>query len=183
MLVGFLFGDIAINPTHPSCPLVVNPAEIWDYSTSISVNARFYLRCVVELFCWVHKSPFKVIYVIWTNTVVVILNLATISKDNVESFFKKINLEDISHFRGATHTSVLDFRWCLPWVSKPEWIPCLRALSPACNWFLRFTSSATPADLLAASIVAKPVLYPHTCMSHVERNHRNIRLVLAIRDT
>ena len=57
----------------------------------------------------------------------------------------------------------------------------MHAFSPGCNVFLRFTSSATPADLLAASIVAKPVFYPHTCMSHVERNHRNIRLVLTIR--
>ena len=30
--------------------------------------------------------------------------------------------------------------------------PRLRALSSACNGFHRFTSSATPADLLAASI-------------------------------
>ena len=34
----------------------------------------------------------------------------------------------------------------------------LCALSPACNGFLRFNSGATPADLLAASMVTEPFL-------------------------
>ena len=38
--------------------------------------------------------------------------------------------------------------WRLPLVSKPEWISCLCALFPVCNGFLRFTSGATPADLV-----------------------------------
>ena len=29
------------------------------------------------------------------------------------------------------YTSVLDFWWCLPWVSRPDWIACLVASSPA----------------------------------------------------
>ena len=37
-------------------------------------------------------------------------------------FFFKL-LEDIIPFHGATVTPVLDFRWCLPCVSKPGWIP------------------------------------------------------------
>ena len=41
------------------------------------------------------------------------------------------------------------------WVSKPWWIHHLCALSPACNGFLRFTSGATPAHLLAISMAAK----------------------------
>ena len=40
----------------------------------------------------------------------------------------------------------------MPWVSRPRWIPNLCASSPWCNGFLRFTSGATPADLLVASI-------------------------------
>ena len=40
---------------------------------------------------------------------------------------------------------VLDFWWCLPWISKTGRIP--HALSHACNGFLRFTSGVTPADL------------------------------------
>ena len=48
------------------------------------------------------------------------------------------------------------FWWCLSWVSKPEWIPHLHALSPACNWFLRFTSGATSAGLLATNPPAEP---------------------------
>ena len=34
-------------------------------------------------------------------------------------FCFKFFLEDISPFLGATDASVLDFCWCLPWVSKP----------------------------------------------------------------
>ena len=56
-----------------------------------------------------------------------------------------------THTPGLLVTSVIGF--------KPGWIP-----SPACNGFLRFTSSATPADLLVASMVAKPFwsIYLHT---------------------
>ena len=61
-------------------------------------------------------------------------------------------------FCGATDTPVLDFWWCLPWVSKPGWIPHLRALSPVCHEFLRFTSGATPADCIAW----QPAAF-HTC--------------------
>ena len=50
---------------------------------------------------------------------------------------------------------VLDFSWRLPWVSKPEWIPQLHALSPAHNAFLWFTSGATPADLLAVRMATE----------------------------
>ena len=39
----------------------------------------------------------------------------------------------ISPFCGATDTSLLDFWWCLLWVSKPGWIPCLRTFWPGCN--------------------------------------------------
>ena len=60
-------------------------------------------------------------------------------------------------FYGETDTPVLEFWWCLLSVSKPEWaalfvftggIPVTHSL--------RFTSGATPADHLVASIAAKP---------------------------
>ena len=73
----------------------------------------------------------------------------------LQLFFKKI-LEDISPFRGATDTPVLDFWWHLPWVSKLGWIPHLCALSPVCNEFQRFTSGVTPADCIEVSIAAEP---------------------------
>ena len=75
------------------------------------------------------------------------------------SFFYYKFLEDISPFRGATDTPVLDFWRRLPWVSKPGRIPRLRALSPACNEFLSFTSGVTPADFLRS---AKP-FWSTTC--------------------
>ena len=49
---------------------------------------------------------------------------------------------------------------CL-WVLKPVWIPLLGS-SLMYNRFLRFTSCATPADLLVASMVAK-LFHPCTC--------------------
>ena len=57
----------------------------------------------------------------------------------------------INPFCGATDTAVLDFWRRLPWISKPVWIPRLRASSPTCNGVPRFTSGTTPADYLVAS--------------------------------
>ena len=37
----------------------------------------------------------------------------------------------INPFHGTTDTLVLDIWWCLPWVSKPGWIPCM--LSHLCD--------------------------------------------------
>ena len=64
-------------------------------------------------------------------------------------------------FCGASDTPVLDFWWHLPWVSKPGWIPHLHALLPVCNEFLRFTSGATPADLLVANMAVGYIPYTH----------------------
>ena len=72
----------------------------------------------------------------------------------IKSFF--FNLGDVSPFRGAIDTLVLDFWWHLPWVSKPGWIPCLRTSLPAHNRFLRFTSSVTPADCIESCMAAEP---------------------------
>ena len=41
--------------------------------------------------------------------------------------------------------------------------PCLHALSPVHNRFLRFTFGVTSADLLAANMAAEP-FDPHTCI-------------------
>ena len=43
--------------------------------------------------------------------------------------------------------------------------PCLHALLPAYNGFLRFTSGVTPADLLVLSTVAEPFQFTYTCKS------------------
>ena len=60
-------------------------------------------------------------------------------------------LEDISPFCGATDTPVF---WLLVMFAL-GFKACLCALLPAHNRILRFTSGATPADLLAASMAAK----------------------------
>ena len=51
--------------------------------------------------------------------------------------------QDISTFCGTSDTPVLDFWWCLSWVSKPRWIPFVCFLACA---ILRFTFPLTPAD-------------------------------------
>ena len=62
---------------------------------------------------------------------------------------QKKKSEDIVPFCVATDTPVMEFCWCLPLVSKPVWISHLHASWHACRRFLRFTSGATPVDLLA----------------------------------
>ena len=49
-----------------------------------------------------------------------------------------------------------------PWFQSQGGFPHLCALSPVCNGFLRFTSGATPADLLAISMAVE-LFHPHTC--------------------
>ena len=73
----------------------------------------------------------------------------------IETFFYN-TLYNISPFCGATDIPVLDFWWCLLWISKPEWVALFILGRGICfTHTLRFTSGATPTDLLAASMVAK----------------------------
>ena len=76
-------------------------------------------------------------------------------------------LEDTSPLCGATKTPVLDFWWCLLWVSKPEWAVLL-VLSRGIHvtHSLRLTSGATPADLLATSMAAKPISSTYLTCDH-----------------
>ena len=68
----------------------------------------------------------------------------------------------MSPFCGPTDTPVLDFWWHL-WISKPEWAALFALGRGVCiTHSLRFTSGVTPANLLVASMVAKPSL-PHIC--------------------
>ena len=74
---------------------------------------------------------------------------------DISSFFKVFG----RHMSfGATGTPVLDFSWCLLWVSKPEWVLTYlhcrgkRNLHPP-----RSTTGATCANLLAAGITASAV--------------------------
>ena len=69
-------------------------------------------------------------------------------------FFKK-KIGDISHFRGATDTPVLDF-WCPRFQSQGGPLACFLACV-----ILRFTSGVTPADCTEVSIAAS-LFDPHT---------------------
>ena len=68
-----------------------------------------------------------------------------------------------------------------PWGSKPG-STCLCAFSLAYSGFLRFTSGMTPADLLAASMGAKPfpsmylqIMYPQALVGIKPTTYREVR--------
>ena len=75
---------------------------------------------------------------------------------------KKI-LEDIKSFLWDHWYSSFEFLVISVLGFKAKVDCCLHTSWPACNGFLRFTSSATPADLLTASTSAEPFL-PHVLL-------------------
>ena len=99
---------------------------------------------MVLIFLWVFQSITKISR----------LNIIVL-----EDFFFKF-VEDKVLFCGGT---VLDFWWCLPWISKADQIPCLNVSLSAFNGLYRFTSAAMPANLLLARMASEPFFDPHTC--------------------
>ena len=76
--------------------------------------------------------------------------------------FLKKNLEDISSFRRATDTPVLEFWWRLPWISKPGWIPfvcflCDPQIHLWCDTYLLCGSRVFSIHILAEVIFIWPV--------------------------
>ena len=90
-------------------------------------------------------------------------------------FFLKVFGGHMSFF-GATGTSVLDFWWSLPWVSKPEWVlPYSLFCGGECNVHSpRFTSGATLTNLLAAGV--QLVTSPHACAEVGLSSDLNVQL-------
>ena len=65
-------------------------------------------------------------------------------------------------FCGATDIPVLNFWWCLLWVSKPEWSAPFELGRGMCDvCYLRFTSGVTPANLLMANMLAGCFAHMH----------------------
>ena len=64
-----------------------------------------------------------------------------------------------THVLGPLIPLFLDFWWHLSWVSKLEWVSLAHFL--ACIPLLRFTSFATPANLLTFSMVTNHISYMH----------------------
>ena len=63
---------------------------------------------------------------------------------------------------GTTDAPVLNFWWCLLWVSKPEWETLFALGWGICDIHsLRFTSGVTPLPMYMASIVAGHFSYMH----------------------
>ena len=96
-----------------------------------------------------HEKHWKWIYGIWMGKSQVFKLDSSLSQCKLAphecNFFQNIAL---CPFLGATDTHILDFWWCLLWVSNPEWADLFifgRDIHVTCS--LRFTSGATPADL------------------------------------
>ena len=90
--------------------------------------------------------------------------MCTLFRTLILLFLWKKFLEDINPFSGATDSPFWASGNICPGLQSQGGFPCLGALSPGCNGFLRFRSGVTPADLLVASMVAKPfwTTYLHT---------------------
>ena len=70
---------------------------------------------------------------------------------------------------GATNTPVLGFCLCLVWISKPEWAALFTLGTGVCvTHSLKFTSGATPADLLGPAWQPSQSL-PHICKQALVR--------------
>ena len=114
-------------------------------------NCRVSVQKLSILLCWLKIKQY--LSRTCCRPRLVIQKLFFSANKPANSFFFKF-FEDTSPFCEATETRT-DVTGS-PKVSKPGWIPRLRALSPACNGLLRFTAGATPADLLSDSMAAKP---------------------------
>ena len=80
------------------------------------------------------------------------------------------------YFCGTNNTSILDL-----WVSKPGWIP--RLWSVVCmQWILRFTSGATPVDLLASDLYTykESLSFYRNLFSCDERKHFLGRITITL---
>ena len=71
-------------------------------------------------------------------------------------FFFQISWRTSVHFVGPLTPPVSDSGDVCPRFQSQSVFPCLCALLPGCKGNLRFTCGATPADLLVASMAAKP---------------------------
>ena len=133
--------------------VLVNVSRAWQYSVRLTWKVKS---------CWWCESCLQKKRVVENVAKSCDLWQLYGSTKSLEVFFFFLNfLEDISPFRGATDTLVLDFWWRLLWVSKPGWIPFACFL--ACI-ILRFTSGATPADCIEVSMAAESwSTYLETC--------------------
>ena len=148
-----------------------SPPLLWYRQTSVRPAMRLHtVKSYKQLIDWFRAQVTK-----WQ---------VQISRTKITSFFKKF-LEDISPFCGATDTPVLDFWWCLLWVSKPEWA-ALFVLGGGVRVTrsLRFTKIikreyppfvATKPIFIGLNIglnfviyVNRPLVYPDSCYLVVE---------------
>ena len=120
----------------------------------------------------IHVKTRYILFQNWNATLKTVNNLCNkLANKQFKMFFKIVDSFCCCFFRkncgghesfcGATNTPVLDFRWCLSWISKPGWLPRLHASTAAHNGCLRYTSGATPANLWQPAW--QPITFP-TCI-------------------
>ena len=90
---------------------------------------------------------------------------------DIFSFLWKILFEDRSPFSWTTDTPVVDLLLCLPWVSKPRWIPLF-------VYFVTFVKRIPQIrlwfDLLTASMAVE-LFHLHTCVQALVRLQSRIK--------
>ena len=131
---------------------------------------QFYNICKLFVVLWQKLITSKITWCLFRFNLKLTLNkgivfvsfshfLAVHWHKNMTFFFKK-NFGGHKSFCGATDFPVFNFWWCLLSDSKPEW-EALFAFSRGVRDIhsLRFTSGATPAELLATSMASRVVLF------------------------
>ena len=103
-------------------------------------------------------------YLIPAVTTRYVLRLTSTPRNNFQFllFFFKILL--ISPFYGATDTPVLDFWWCLLWVSKSKWVIFLH-LAEVYVIYVPWDSPLVWHLPISLQPAWQPVASPHTCFS------------------
>ena len=136
--------------TYPTYPLIQPHLGVSNHSNGIILELIERIWFCLQLYdLWKHTTHITH----WSQSLA--SESMSLNHSPVVQFF--LFLEDTSPFYRETDTPVLEFWWCLLWVSKPEWT-ALFVFSGGIlvTHTLRFTSGATPADHLVASIAAKP---------------------------
>ena len=104
---------------------------------------------------WYHPDE---VWDVLTFRIIIVVN-------NIERFSRINPVQFLNLFNIFWRTHVLFVGPLIPlfWTSGQIRFPGLHVSSSVCNWFLRFTSVVTPADLSAARMASEP-LHLHICV-------------------
>ena len=154
-----LTGRLSVIPRHFLCSYKVASSQIADLC-----------KCYRTFTFW--KTRMKVPNLIPTNfwlDLVAFLNKFDLIKIIQKTWIRKNsnvnNIMCLDFMLGghvSFYTPCLDIWCCLLWVSKPEWAASFALCGCICDVHsLTFTSGATPADFLVASMAVKPFSFTY----------------------